>query len=73
VNGNCGKKFILSCSANRIVFTWLAIISGVLLTSEIVLGKFFVVVRPSSFLYTKKILPSIVVMHRGGGRRKAKS
>ena len=42
VNGNCGKKFILSCSANRIVFTtWLAIISGVLVTSENVLGKFF--------------------------------
>ena len=38
---NSGKKFILSCSANGIVFTWLGNITGVHVTSENVLGKFF--------------------------------
>ncbi len=35
------KKYILSCLANRIVFTWLGNITGVHVTSENVLGKFF--------------------------------
>ena len=70
VNEISHQKVLLLCWANSIVFTWLAIISGVLLTSEIVLGKFFVVVRPSSFLYMKKILPSSACTPCSGRRKK---
>ena len=55
---NSGKKFILSCSANRIVFTWLGNITGVHVTSENVLGKFFVVFTPPHFLYRKIFSPA---------------